>query len=840
MRVCVAAMLAAWTTIAVSTPGWAQATSSEPAAQPQPATPLPAVTVETTQQPKKSAAKKKSKQKAATAAPAAPAPQPPPAAASTSRGAPASGTGPVDGYAATSTTTGIKTDTPLREIPQSVSVVGQEQIRDQGAQTLQETLRYVPGVIADAFGLDSRGDYAFVRGISAAFFLDGLRTTYGYYVNTIPAEPYGLERVEVLRGPASMLYGQATTGGIINMVSKMPQEQAYNEIGVDYGSFDFKQLRFDSTGAVTTDKKWLYRIVGLVRDAETQVDYVDNDRVFIAPSLTYRPTNDTSITLMGTYRNDNAGSVQQFFPHVGTLYPNPSGQKVDFSTFIGEPTDYYDTEQRSVSLFVEHKFSDALKLNHASRYSYTDNQWDTHFAASTILPEQLASFNETFDSIADSVLGPGDYFLFDPNSAPFTGPDKTNIARVHYIKSTQTEVFNQDTNLVGKFVTGDIGHKVLAGYDYMRYSTGGYYTPTLLDNALPPWLAGFGLPGQAEFNMFDPVYGQTSPIYVAPDVNPPFAPLTFIDTLDEVQQQHGLYIQDQLRWGPWIAVLGVRHDWLQVDLEGSATERDTALSRRAGLMYEFDFGLTPYVSWSESFTPQPGQPVVDSLADVNNPNAVLHSAAPLEGEQFEIGFKFQPAGAPFLINASVFQLEETNQVYIPQSIGNALQGVDVKMRGFEIEAVGQVTDNIKVIASYSYTDSENTRHPLDYKVGTPVLGVPEHMASLWGMYTFTDSFWRGLSFGAGVRYMGESVDYGQRYVFAGPYLADIVGIQDFKVVTPSYTLFDAMVAYETDSWRWQITGTNLEDKFYLAQCSARGDCGIGTARTIITGFTYKF
>ena len=146
----------------------------------------------------------------------------------------------VKDYVATDATTGTKTDTPLRETPQSISVVGKEQMRDQGVQNLQEAFRYVPGVVADPWGYDSRYDSTTIRGITGTFFVDGLRSTYGYGYTTSMIEPYSLERVEVLRGPASMLYGQTPTGGIINAISKLPSEIPYTEVGVEYGSFDFK------------------------------------------------------------------------------------------------------------------------------------------------------------------------------------------------------------------------------------------------------------------------------------------------------------------------------------------------------------------------------------------------------------------------------------------------------------------------------------------------------------------------------------------------------------------------------------------------------------------------
>ncbi|MGE0022229.1 MAG: TonB-dependent siderophore receptor [Hyphomicrobium sp.] len=762
---------------------------------------------------------------------------------------------PVTDYVATSSTVGTKTDTPLKETPQSISVVGQEQMRDQGAQSLQEATRYVPGVFSDPYGFDSRGDSSIIRGIPGSYFVDGLRTTYGYSQTTVPIEPYALDRLEVLRGPASMLYGQAPTGGIINAVSKIPSDLPYTEIGVEYGSFDFKQVKFDSTGKLTEDGKWLYRIVGLGRDAETQVDYVDNDRLMLAPSLTYRPTNNTSITVLGSFRDDESGSTQQFLPAEGVLYPNTvTGDRVNRSTFVGEPGDYYDTEAQSVTAMVDHKFSESLKLHHVSRYTHTENDYDTTYAA-ILTPSRLNIINSTLVGVVQGFIDPSlpdNTALLNGANAPFLAPDPQQDARARTITFQDPDVFNPDTNLPGKFSTGWIGHTVTGGADYMQFVTDQKNGGTLVDNILtadsltPDGQAymsilsaflGFGGALQPGFNIYNPSYGQSnyllsfSDLFISAD-NPP---LTTRPT--ETQTQTGLYIQDQLKMGPWIAVLGLRQDWLHAEQAGTPDEDHRSTTGRAALMYNFDFGLTPYVSYSTSFTPLPGQPVGTSILD---PVASWRPAGPVEGEQVEIGFKYQPNGVPFMINAAAYELTDKNQIVQPDILFAAVQGADVKVRGFEIEAVGRVTPELRVIASYSYTDAKYEKYPeyfgfptglSDFMEGKRVDGIPEHLASLWATYSVLDGPLKGLSFGGGVRYVGGAESWGQ----------DIATAQELHIETPSFTLFDAMVAYETPDWRWQLTAQNLEDEYVVTSCTAyRGDCFIGQARTIITGFTYKF
>jgi len=214
-------------------------------------------------------------------------------------------TGPLNGYAATVSATASKTDTPLSQIPQSLSVVGAQQIQDQGATTLQETLRYVPGVYADAYGADSRGDYPRMRGADPDIFLDGLRLSDAWRFGENRLDPYTLERVEILKGPSSMLYGQTSVAGLINAVSKRPQEETYREVGIEVGSFDRVRFQTDMTGKLTEDGRWLYRFIGVGQQADMQTDFVDNDRVLIAPSITYKPSTSTILTLMAKYQKDD-------------------------------------------------------------------------------------------------------------------------------------------------------------------------------------------------------------------------------------------------------------------------------------------------------------------------------------------------------------------------------------------------------------------------------------------------------------------------------------------------------------------------------------------------------
>ncbi len=772
---------------------FAQTAGAQPAAQPDNGTvELPQVTVETTT-PKKAMSKKSAPQKKSTvtSAPAALSTESEPATDSASKGE--TGTGPLKkGYVATQTTTGSKSDTPLREIPQSVSVVGAEQIRDQGAQTWQETLRYVPGVIADGYGLDSRSDAAFVRGTEAAEFLDGLKRTFNYYVYTYKIDPYFMERIEVLRGPPSVLYGQAPVGGIINSVSKRPQEQEYREVTVEYGTFDFKQVKTDMTGKLTDDGKWSYRVVGALRDADTQVDYVPNDHMALSPSITYKPTSSTSVTLLGHFQNDDSGSTQQFLPHQGTRKPGPSGF-IPFDRFIGEPGfDRYDTDVKSGSLFVDHKFDETFRLRSNARYTDVHNVYDSYYPA-----------------FFYGRQGPGTGMgpLTDPYF-PYSDPQQETMRRAKAVGFSDSETWSTDTNLEAKFDTGALRHKVIGGVDYSKFKSSQVSGEAI---SLNP------------FNVYHPVYGQPEtlglPIY-DPDTgeiigyNPVSeVPIGYVD--DQTITQTGIYVQDQLRLGNWIAVVGARHDWLHQDSSSfypldafvdEVDQKNEATTYRAGLMYEFSFGLTPYISYAESFVPVIGRKLGGGVFD------------PQLGTMYEVGFKYQPPGASFVINSAVYDLTESNRL-AEGPPGFSIQTGEINIRGFEIEAIGNVTQNLKLIGAYSFTDAEYVGG--DQK-GFRIESVPEHLASLWALYSFDNPLLKGWSVGGGVRYIGSSMD----------------GYDTLK--TGAVGLVDASLAYDAGDWRWSLNATNLEDKEYLSTCLSRGDCFVGSRRTVTTGLTYRF
>lgn len=599
--------------------------------------------------------------------------------------------GPVNGYVARRSASATKTDTPLIETPQSVTVVTRDQMDDQGVQSVSQALRYSASVLGETRLSMGRYDSVFIRGFGGAGTgagfvnnLDGLRLLRGYNFLVPSVDPWGLERVEVIRGPASVVFGQVKPGGLINMISKRPRDEAHGEVQVQFGSFERKQLAFDIGGPVTADKTVLYRIVGLGRAADTQVDFTKEERLYIAPSLTFRPNAATSLTLLTSFQRDPETGFYGFMPSVGTVLPNRNG-RIRSNVFPGEPNyEGYSRNHLTAGYAFEHRFNDVFSVRQNVRYSDLDSRFRTVAAASL-------------------------------------GADQRTVTRRVTASNEKAKTFGIDNQLQADFRTGPLTHKVLFGVD-------GYWSDAT---------AFTGAGGTVQtLDLFRPVYGRT-----------PFAVPAVPGTKYE-SQQYGIYLQDEIKIDRLSVVLGGRFDRAMSrarNLTNAALTKqdDTANTGRVAVMYNFDNGFAPYASYSTSFDPQAGATFAGA------------AFKPTEGEQYEAGFKYQPPGSSAFLQAAVYQLTQTNvPTTDTNNPGFQIQTGEVRARGVEVEARATVFDNLDLVAAYTYTDAEVTKST-GIDLGKRPTVVPRHMASLWAHYTFKTGLFSGLSLGAGVRYVGK-------------------------------------------------------------------------------------
>ncbi|MFF7065826.1 TonB-dependent siderophore receptor [Pseudomonas sp. NPDC008258] len=680
--------------------------------------------------------------------------------------------GPVEGYLAKRTAVGTKTDTALVEVPRSISVATRQQMSDRSVHSLDDAVRYMPGIVSASFGSDTRYDWMRVRGFEPTQFLDGLPLPRGVYANP-KAETWNLDRLALLRGPASSTYGQTPPGGLLDMVSRRPQAESAHEIEVQYGSDNHRQINFASTGKIDDEGRFLYGVSGVIRDSGTQIDHVDNKRYNIAPSLTWNIDTDTTLTLLTQFTRDDTGITSQFHSIQGTKIDMPFG-KISHHKNLGDPNyEFYDRTYYALGYAFEHRFNDVWQFRQNLRYTKSD------------LAFQAITVNSYIPAFAD--------FGFVVDDEGNTGRGTTNV-------DEDISQFAVDNNFQGDFATGAVNHTLLIGLDHQRSNTN--------------YLAIFGsAPG---VNVNNPVYGLP--------ITRPDRSTAFYD-YDQKTRQTGIYVQDQMALDKWRLTLGGREDWVHTGTkffnQGDATntQRDKKFSGNAAISYVFDSGFVPYLSYAESFQPS-------SNASVSAED----SFKPTEGKQWELGIKYQPPGSNTLLSAAVYDLTQKN-VSVTNNVGNVTvtsQTGEVKVRGLELEAVSDVTENLKVTAAYTLAKSE-VQDGL-YK-GNRLQLMPNQQASLWADYTWHSGVLDGFGVGAGARYTGNT--YGDQ---ANTYLGK----------ANAYTVFDASVHYDLGRLSTSLKGasvavnaTNLFNKDYISTCDSFY-CYYGDERSVVASANYKF
>lgn len=677
------------------------------------------------------------------------------------------------GYVADSGGAATKTDTPIIETPQSISVVTRQQLDDQQPQSLNEALRYSPGVVPETQGTASNfwsGSSLQLRGFTPEVYQDGLQDD---STGNDLLDPYFYQSVEVLSGPASVLYGQASPGGVVNIVSKQPTATPLHELTFGIGNYDRYQAGFDFGGPLDQSGQFLYRLTGVGATQDTQTSWIKHKRIAIAPAVTWRPDENTTLTLLTNFTYNPSIGDYSTVPASGTVLWNPKGRiSSDFN--VGDPN-FNKTEQRisMIGYQFQHRFNDTWDFQQNMRFTDNRNQ------DNMIWPLGLEADNETLDRYA-------------------------------WVRHESSRSYLIDNRLKAQFDLGPLQNTLLMGVQYSR----------LLEDWA--WGANMNLP---PINVFNPVYGV--PIQ---GVDP--ASLT---TEKNWAKQTGVYAQDQLSLDHWHFLVGVREDWADAKQTGSLpslmlpNQTNDKLTWRTGVVYLFDNGLAPYASYSTSFQPQFG--------DITPSGA---AAVPTTGQQYEAGIKYQPVNANSLLTLAVYNLTEQNVPETdPLNPGFVVQVGEIRSRGVELSDRTSLTDNLSLIASYTYTDSKYVRSDITgvgvngvtaAVQGKYQYGVPRQSASLWADYTLHGSVLQGLGFLGGVRYVGST--YGDN-------------VNSFKV--PAFTLLDAAVRYDVGAAEPSLRGlkvqlniSNLLDKSYISACTSDTTCNFGVRRTIYASASYDW
>lgn len=565
---------------------------------------------------------------------------------------------------------GGKVATSILNTPASVSVVTQKEIEQRSASTTEEVLQYTPGVITDFYGTDDRNDYFKIRGFQATTYRDGL--TLGS-MRGVREEPFAYERIEILRGANSTLFGPADPGGSVNFVTKKPRFDKFGQGYVTYGSYNHKETGIDVGDALNEDKTLAYRVTGKIQDSDREYDHSQDDNKFIMGGLTWAPTAFTSATFIVDYLKTKSS------PNSGGY---PMDKEYDRDEFFGEPDfNFHDVERTSYSGSFTHDFDNGFIVRSNLRYSDLTDDFG---------------------------------YVYITDSAARTG---TMVDRAQFGTDSDADEVNGNLMLQYDASFGEIDSSTMVGVEYRDAST---------DDSS--------------------IYGGTTPIDVA---NPVYsgrpAPLAPYSSNDQDYTTKSVFLQQNLSfYDRFILTGGVRNDSLDLSstpISGiKASDDFSETSYRGSLTYIVSDEISTYVSMVESVSP----PTI--------------GVTPERGKQYEIGVKYSPVNMNALFSAAIYDLSQDDvTIAVVQPNGTIEQETvgESRVRGLDLEAKAELTENLSLIGGYSYMDSdvvEGTVFGGTSIKGNEFAAAPKHSASLWSYYDLPGT---AMSVGLGARYLGS-------------------------------------------------------------------------------------
>ncbi|MBW4622902.1 MAG: TonB-dependent siderophore receptor [Cyanosarcina radialis HA8281-LM2] len=595
-------------------------------------------------------------------------------------------TGEREGYRVPNSSGGTGTDTPLRDIPQAIQVVSQQVLRDTRARKITDALENVPAAV-NISGTTGTREYYLLRGFE----------TYSAVINGLPGDPLNdasyinVDRIEVLRGPASALYGDLGPGGTINFVTRQPLSEPFFEVSATVGNYDFYEGIVDLSGPLNSSKTVLYRLIAGFRSDGTIVDFNTGRSFTVAPSLSFQLGDKTKLTLEGNFYSleRNAGQPPGL-PVIGTVLPNPNGKIPQSFSASGPGIEQSITTGR-LEYRLEHELSEEWKLRNSFRYSFYRD--------------------------ADEDENNGVY-LFQGSLAE----DGRTLSRTGVRNDFLGSVYLLDTNVAGNFRTGQVEHELLLGFSLLRNTQDSVFE--------------FDIPA-APVDVFNPVYDQRV------DVGTGTIDDSFItrDTL-------GIYLQDRITLLPNLKLLlGGRFDFLEerttnrVD-NTESSQSNNAFSPRVGIVYQPIPPVSLYASYSRSFTPSIGF------------SATGATFLPERATQYEVGVKadITPRLSTTL---ALYDLTRTNVTTTDvENPVFSIQSGKQRSRGVEFDITGEILPGWEIIAGYAYTDARVVEDN-DFPVGNRLFAVPEHAFNIWTTYRIQNGFAKGLGFGLGLYFLGE-------------------------------------------------------------------------------------
>ncbi|MEH2273482.1 MAG: TonB-dependent siderophore receptor [Nostoc sp.] len=630
-------------------------------------------------------------------------------------------------------TTATKTDTPLRDIPASVQVIPQQVIEDQQPRNLIGILRNA-GVVQNNFSSRIADTFS-IRGFRARnVYRNGVKDRFADGA-ALSSSLTNIDRVEVVRGPNSVIYGQVNPGGIINIVTKKPLSQPYYALEVRRGGYELFEPSLDLSSPLTKDGSLSYRLNTSYRTAEDFTDFYNEKRFFVSPVVNWRIGKNTNLTFDSEYE-DIQQSLGTGLEQIAsaTILPNPNG-KIPINRYLGEPTDFFNRQLHRYNYNLEHRFNDNWSIS---------NSFQAAFLTLDLRETAVTSLLEADNRTVERTL-------------------------TTFPKPTEYEDYTLDTHVIGDFNTGNIKHKLLAGFDLFRQTQ----SINILRAVAAP------------LDVFNPVYGRP--------LGDTFGRLDLYFRDDAL----GFYLQDQVTLANNLKLLvGGRYDLVENEFANriastASVQSDSAFSPRVGIVYQPIAPVSLYASYSRSFEQVTGADKNDSLFK------------PQLGTQYEVGVKTDLFDNKLSATLALYQLTLTNILTTDPTDPNfEVQTGEQRSRGVELSVTGEILPGWNVIGFYGYTDARITKDN-DLPVGNRVEGVPQHVASLWTTYTFLTGSLKGFGGGIGFNYVGDQMP------------------DSFDTYTiPSYFLTDAALYYRNNNFS---IGLNLNNIFNVRYYEASFD-----------------
>ena len=596
-----------------------------------------------------------------------------------------------EGYNPSSANTATRTNTPLRDIPQSIQVIPQQVIEDQGITRIGEALRNVSGV-ARQRDRTNASDRFTIRGFDQSRLLrNGFRT--GSSLGGTLATPRNtIEQIEVLKGPASVLYGQVEPGGVINFVTEQPSREPFFDVAFTAGSFNYFETALDSSGPLTEDERLTYRLNTSYQNNDSFRDFVELQQAVIAPTFRYEFSDDTSLTFEYLLL-DSRPTYDEGFPIDPISFDLPRGRT------LSEPDDSYENTTNSFYLTLDHEFNDSLRLRSG-----------------------LGAELSEVDEVAFRLIFNG----FDPA----TGDNSRQYVERNFNANNLT----WQTDLISEFNTGSIEHQLLAGFELAR-SNSSESRADLFDPTNLPF----------SINVSAPQYGTSVP---------PLEERNIVGSFDNADNILGIYLQNQIALLPNLKVLvGGRYDFANTESGfdfvfngtefNSSDEFDSeAFSPRIGIVYQPIEPISLYGSFSRSFIPNS---VTTVDGDVIEPE---------RGTQYEVGARAELGDVT--VNLAAYDITKTNITRTdPDNPDFSIPVGEVTSRGIELDVAGEITESWNVIGSLFFNDAFISEGDASSPEGDTLINAPGSGASLWTTYEIQSGGLQGLGFGAGVFYVGD-------------------------------------------------------------------------------------